>query len=105
MAAFLKVLRVTSEVDDLRPGQIATNIGLTIDGLRLAGLSEKEVNSLPDEFVQGMQQRAGLLGDVRWSTIPGAGACRRSTGTSVRTRPTSAKTIRNRASTWRPCML
>jgi len=67
MAAFLNVLRVTSEVDDLRPGQIATNIGLTVDGLRVAGLSEDEVNSLPEEFVQGMQQRAGLLGDLRWN--------------------------------------
>ncbi|MBA2401027.1 MAG: hypothetical protein H0V72_20460, partial [Bradyrhizobium sp.] len=67
MAAFLRELRVTSASDALTAGQIATNIGLTVAGLRVAGLSEDEVNSLPEEFVQGMEMRAGLLGDVRWN--------------------------------------
>ena len=46
-------------------GQIATNISFTVEGLRVAGLSESEVLKLPDEFVQGMERRAGLLGDLR----------------------------------------
>ncbi|MEZ2143678.1 hypothetical protein AAE026_15555 [Bradyrhizobium sp. DN5] len=69
LAAFLGVLQatVTSEADVLTPGQIVTNIAFTIEGLRHAGLSDEEVRSLPEEFVQGMERRAGLLGDVRWN--------------------------------------
>lgn len=65
LAAFLSALPFTSEADKLQAGQIATNISFTVEGLRVAGLSESEVNRLPDEFVQGMERRAGLLGDVR----------------------------------------
>ena len=65
LAALLSVLPFTSEADELQPGQIATNISFTVEGLRVAGLSESEVLKLPDEFVQGMERRAGLLGDLR----------------------------------------
>ena len=65
LAAFLKILPVTSEDEKLKAGEIATNIAFTVEGLRMAGLSDDEVRSLPDEFVQGMERRAGLLGDVR----------------------------------------
>lgn len=41
------------------------NIAFTLEGLRLAGLSDSEIECLPQEFVQGMERRAGLLGDVR----------------------------------------
>lgn len=67
LAAFLNVLQVTSEADDLPERPFTTNIAFTIEGLRQAGLSDDEVRSLPDEFVQGMERRAGLLGDVRWN--------------------------------------
>ncbi|WP_225171112.1 Dyp-type peroxidase domain-containing protein [Bradyrhizobium sp. BRP19] len=67
LAAFLDVLEVTSEADVLTPGQIVTNIAFTVEGLRQAGLSDEEVRTLPEEFVQGMERRAGLLGDVRWN--------------------------------------
>jgi Dyp-type peroxidase family len=67
LAAFLNVLKVTSEADVPAPGQIVTNIAFTIEGLRHAGLSDDEVRTLPEEFVQGMERRAGLLGDVRWN--------------------------------------
>jgi Dyp-type peroxidase family len=67
LAALLNVLQVTSEADVLTPGQIVTNIAFTIEGLRHAGLSDDEVGTLPEEFVQGMERRAGLLGDVRWN--------------------------------------
>ncbi len=65
LAALLKVLPFTSEADGLEPGQIATNISFTVEGLRVAGLSDDEIRMLPDEFVQGMERRAGLLGDLR----------------------------------------
>jgi Dyp-type peroxidase family len=67
LAAFLGALRVTSEADRPRPGQIVTNVAFSVEGLRVAGLSDDEVRTLPDEFVQGMERRAGLLGDVRWN--------------------------------------
>lgn len=67
LAAFLNVLKVTTEADKLDPGQFATNIAFSVEGLRQAGLSDDEVRSLPEEFVQGMERRAGLLGDVRWN--------------------------------------
>lgn len=67
LAAFLNVLRVTSEADALSPGQIVTNIAFTVEGLRHAGLTDAEVRTLPEEFLQGMERRAGLLGDVRWN--------------------------------------
>ncbi|WBL82414.1 Dyp-type peroxidase [Bradyrhizobium xenonodulans] len=69
LAAFLNVLvpKVTSEADVLTPGQIVTNIAFTVEGLRHAGLTDAEVRTLPEEFLQGMERRAGLLGDVRWN--------------------------------------
>ena len=65
VAGFLKILPFTSEAAPLEPDQIATNIAFTVEGLRTAGLSDREVHELPDEFVQGMERRAGLLGDLR----------------------------------------
>lgn len=65
LATFLKSLRVTSQADQLEQGAIATNIAFTVEGLRAAGLSDEEVRELPDDFVQGMERRAGLLGDLR----------------------------------------
>jgi deferrochelatase/peroxidase EfeB len=65
LAALLKALPVTSQADSLQPGRIATNIAFTVEGLRAAGLSDNEVRELPEEFVQGMERRAGLLGDLR----------------------------------------
>jgi Dyp-type peroxidase family len=65
LAALLNALLVTSQADQLEPGEIATNIAFTVEGLRVAGLSDDEVRELPEEFVQGMERRAGLLGDLR----------------------------------------
>ena len=65
LAAFIGRLRVTTESDDLAPGELATNIAFTVEGLRVAGLTEAEIDSLPQDFVQGMERRAGLLGDLR----------------------------------------
>jgi deferrochelatase/peroxidase EfeB len=66
LSAFLKACTPTRETDRFdAPGAIATNIAFTMEGLRLAGLSAKEEEALPEEFTQGMDRRAGLLGDVR----------------------------------------
>ncbi len=65
LAALLRALTVTWEANPPEPGQIATNIAFTVEGLRVAGLSDDEIRELPEEFVQGMERRAGLLGDLR----------------------------------------
>ncbi|MCP3391338.1 Dyp-type peroxidase [Bradyrhizobium sp. CCGB12] len=65
LAKFLEKLHVTSEADQVKPGGIAINIAFTVEGLRAAGLSDDEVRELPEEFVQGMERRAGVLGDLR----------------------------------------
>jgi Dyp-type peroxidase family len=49
------------------------NLALSFEGLRACGLSERVLGRLPLEFQQGMQRRAGVLGDQqanhprRWS--------------------------------------
>jgi Dyp-type peroxidase family len=67
LAKFLEALdaRLTSEADELGQDEVATNVAFTVEGLRAAGLSDEEVRELPEEFVQGMERRAGLLGDLR----------------------------------------
>ena len=65
VAAFLGALQATTHADALAPGGIATNIGFSVEGLRVAGLTDDEIRGLPEEFVQGMEMRAGILGDVR----------------------------------------
>jgi Dyp-type peroxidase family len=65
LSAFLLSLEVTSADQALAPGAITTNIAFTVQGLRAAGLPETVVRQFPDEFVQGMESRAGLLGDLR----------------------------------------
>ena len=72
VAALLSVLPFTSEAEAdkeklKQSGQIATNIAFTVEGLRAAGLTDDEVRELPEEFVQGMERRAGLLGDLRFN--------------------------------------
>jgi Dyp-type peroxidase family len=65
LAAFLDALSPTTDADVIQPSEIYQNVGFTVEGLRLAGLSEGEIESFPEEFVQGMEHRAGVLGDVR----------------------------------------
>ena len=62
---FLNAVTPTSAKATLGEGDIAVNMAMTLEGLRLAGLSDAEVAALPEEFVQGMERRAGMLGDVR----------------------------------------
>ncbi len=62
---FLAGVRVTSATASLAEGEIAVNVAVSLEGLRLAGWSDDEITSLPQEFVQGMERRAGTLGDLR----------------------------------------
>ena len=47
------------------PGTVVVNLAFTAEGLRACGLSETMLDWLPPEFRQGMDTRAGLLGDLR----------------------------------------
>lgn len=44
--------------------QVKRNFSLTFNGLKAAGLSSLELDALPNEFREGMEARAGALGDV-----------------------------------------
>lgn len=50
-------------------GRTVWNVALTHEGLRAAGLTESELADFPLEFRQGMEERAGLLGDF-WINHP-----------------------------------
>jgi Dyp-type peroxidase family len=41
------------------------NVAITFNGLRRLGVNESELDRFPKEFREGMEARAGLLGDVR----------------------------------------
>ncbi|WP_077002343.1 Dyp-type peroxidase domain-containing protein [Variovorax sp. KK3] len=63
-AAFLREFTPTPEgayVD----GQDCCNVTLSLEGLRACGVPERVLDRLPIEFRQGMQRRAGVLGDVQ----------------------------------------
>lgn len=63
-AAFLEEAEITTH----RQGSSATvhrNLAFTPAGLRACGLAEDDLELFPEEFRQGMAERAGLLGDVR----------------------------------------
>lgn len=62
---FLAKVKPTSATDTIGEAMVTVNIALALEGLRLAGMTDDEVVQLPEEFVQGMERRAGLLGDVR----------------------------------------
>jgi len=52
-----------SRVDPLKAPTV--NIALTCEGLRAAGLREDQIELFPQEFREGMEARASLLGDLR----------------------------------------
>ncbi len=47
-----------------RQGDVVTNVSLSVGALRTLGLSETEMRRFPTEFREGMDQRAGPLGDL-----------------------------------------
>lgn len=69
--AFLEYMhpRVTSELarlehDATKAAALSVNLGLTYHGLERLGLPESTLLQFPKEFREGMEARAGLLGDV-----------------------------------------
>jgi Dyp-type peroxidase family len=66
-AAFLGRLipKVTTDDQSLAPGQLVTNIAFTYEGLRAVGLTETQLAWFPQEFREGMEARASVLGDLR----------------------------------------
>ncbi|MBI3372629.1 MAG: Dyp-type peroxidase [Betaproteobacteria bacterium] len=48
-----------------QPGELVRNIALTYEGLRVFGLSETQLSYFPQEFREGMEARASILGDFR----------------------------------------
>lgn len=47
------------------PGRLHWNIAFSAGGLRALGQPAEAVDRFPQEFIEGMEARAGLLGDVR----------------------------------------
>ena len=65
MVEFLEIFKPSdATVEDLKPDQVVQNVALTVEGLRMAGLSDDEIYEFPEEFVQGMERRNGVLGDL-----------------------------------------
>jgi Dyp-type peroxidase family len=65
--ALLKAVKPTlrDQQAALSAGDFTCNLAFSLEGLRMAGLTDAEVDQLPTEFVQGMERRASVLGDVR----------------------------------------
>lgn len=66
-AKFLDALtdEVAREAAPPGSGKPAVNIAFTCEGLRALGLSETQLGLFPQEFREGMEARASLLGDLR----------------------------------------
>ena len=87
-AKFLDAIHpgITREGRPLDASQPFLNIAFTCEGLRAVGLSEPQIGLFPQEFQEGMEARASLLGDFRlnhprrwrlparnWNATQGAG--------------------------------
>ncbi len=56
---------VTTEANRPGPGELVTTFSLSYEGLRALGLSEEQLALFPQEFREGMEARASILGDFR----------------------------------------
>jgi Dyp-type peroxidase family len=61
-AAWLKRVSVTTETQ--KSSETTCNIGLTFSGLKTLGLDPSVLSDFPQEFREGMDARAAMLGDV-----------------------------------------
>jgi Dyp-type peroxidase family len=67
-ASLLEKILPQITCDDVQPTKekpIVTNVALTHEGFRTLGLSEAQLEYFSQGFREGMEARAGLLGDVR----------------------------------------
>jgi Dyp-type peroxidase family len=55
----------TSEAARPAPGALAVNVAVSHEGLRALGLTEAQLAFFPQEFREGMEARASMLGDFR----------------------------------------
>jgi Dyp-type peroxidase family len=80
-AALLSLLRLPKRnvhkfLDNLRLGlfpnttAMTVNVGFTYSGLRRLGLGDETCELFPKEFQEGMEHRAGVLGDLGWPNHP-----------------------------------
>lgn len=63
--ALLAALRPTTMATPQRRGRVYTNLAFTCAGLRKLGLDDAALAEFPIEFREGMEDRAGQLGDLR----------------------------------------
>ena len=56
---------VTTEGARRTAGDVTVNVAFTFEGLRKIGVPATELGLLPQEFQEGMEARAGVLGDLR----------------------------------------
>jgi Dyp-type peroxidase family len=74
-SAWLEQAPISRHGDQDKDG-IRRNVAFTYAGLSALGFSAEQLDVLPQEFIDGMEARAGLLGDVRgnhpefWSRPP-----------------------------------
>lgn len=59
--------RIATAGDPVEPEKILVSLGLTRRGLENLGIPPEALKRFPKEFREGMEKRAGLLGDVRES--------------------------------------
>ena len=78
--------QVTRDDPAIAAGSLVMNVAFTCEGLRAIGLTEEQLGCFPQEFREGMEARASVLGDLRmnhprrwqlpvrnWPTPPAAG--------------------------------
>ena len=63
--AWLAALPVTRESESLAEAHPFCNVGLSLSGLTVLGANPALLARLPQAFLEGMEQRAGVLGDLR----------------------------------------
>ncbi|MBB4842722.1 Dyp-type peroxidase family [Paucibacter oligotrophus] len=67
--AYLSSLTLNSEADTMAGKKPADgfyrNLALSLSGLRALGVSNTRLERFPQPFIEGMEARAGVLGDVR----------------------------------------
>ncbi|MET0937377.1 MAG: Dyp-type peroxidase, partial [Luteibacter sp.] len=52
-------------IEGQTPLAVSCNVAFTLQGLKALGVPPERIDKFPREFIEGMEARAGLLGDVR----------------------------------------
>lgn len=63
--AIAHLASVTPKCGPMTPGGIGYLCGFTYAGLQALGISSVRLNEFPQEFIEGMESRCAVLGDVR----------------------------------------